>query len=125
MKMQNSKKGTFLQILGLILCIFPPVLATLEHFPIWAARGGEVMVSALTLILLFLCVIPLNRHIFTYLKSPSAWAVWLCVYIIFSLVSKIVDDVVAIALVAFPFNLLGAFCFRLAKRYKVKDKSDL
>ena len=104
----------------MLFCIIPPVFATLEHFPIWASEGGEVMVSALTVILLLICAIPLKRHIAKFFKSPSAWVIWLLIYVIFSLLGKISDDIVAIALVAFPFNFLGALFFMLSKRYKTK-----
>ena len=106
--------------MGMIFCILPPTLATLEHFPIWAAEGGETMVSALTVILLLICAIPLKRHIANFFKSPSAWVIWLLIYVIFSLLGKISDDISAIALVSFPFNFLGALFFKLSEKYKAR-----
>ena len=119
--MQANKKSVVFHILGMLFCILPPVFATLEHFPIWASKGGEVMVSALTVILLLICAIPLKRHIAKFFKSPSAWVIWLLIYVLFSLLGKISDDIVAIALVAFPFNFLGALLFKLSERYKKKQ----
>jgi len=120
--MKANKKSLIFHLLGMLFCILPPVFATLEHFPIWASKGGEVMVSALTVILLLICAIPLKRHIAKFFKSPSAWVIWLFIYIAFSLLGKISDDITAIALVAFPFNLLGAVLFKLSERYKEKPQ---
>ena len=120
----SNKKRIFFYILGLMFCVIPPVLATLEHFPIWVARGGEAIVSGLTVILLFISILPLKRYIFAYLKSPSAWVLWLCVYLASSLLSSIIDDVASIALIAFPSNLIGYFFFRISKKYKKSDKEE-
>lgn len=116
--MRTNKKSFILHTMGMIFCILPPTLATLEYFPIWVSEGGETMVSALTVILLLLCAIPLKRHIAKFFKSPSAWVIWLLIYVLFSLLGKISDDISAIALVAFPFNFLGALLFKLSERYK-------
>jgi hypothetical protein len=114
----SNKRKLFFQALGLLFCILPPALATLEYFPIWSAKGGEAMVSGLTLILLFICALPLKRYISAYLKSPSAWVIWLSVYILLSLLSAVIDDVISISLVAFPSNLIGSLFFRIAKKEK-------
>ena len=74
------------------------------------------MVSGVTLILLFICALPLKRYISAFLKSPSAWVLWLSVYVILSLLSTVIDDVISISLVAFPSNLIGSLFFKIAKK---------
>ncbi len=112
----SSKKKVIFYTLGLLFCIIPPAIATLEYFPIWSARGGEAMFSGITLVLLFICALPLKRHISAYLKSPSAWVLWLAIYLILSLLSTIIEDVISISLVAFPSNFIGSLFFKIAKK---------
>lgn len=112
----SGKKRIICHILGLLFCIVPPTVATLQYFPIWSARGGEAMVSGLTLVLLFICALPLKRHISAYMKSPSAWVLWLCIYLVLSLLSTVIEDVISISLVAFPSNFIGSLFFKAAKR---------
>ena len=116
--MQTKTKAIIYNVLGLAFCVVPPAIATLEHFPIWAAKGGEAILSGLTVILLVLCALPFKRQISEYLKSPSAWMMWLCILVFSLLFSRIADDVSRIALVAFPSNLLGAFLFKKRDKYK-------
>ena len=118
--MQARTKAVIYNALGLLFCIVPPTVATLEHFPIWAAKGGEAMISGLTVILLVLCVLPFKRQISEYLKSPSAWMMWLCIFVFASLFSRIADDIAAISLIAFPSNLVGALFFK--RRYKFREQ---
>ncbi len=115
--MRARTKAIILNILGMLLCVVPAVLATLEHFPIWISEG-ETVVSGLTAVLLIICALPFKRQITEYLRSPSAWVIWLCIFIFSALLGKIVDDIAAIALVAFPTNLLGAAVFKLRDKYK-------
>ena len=118
--MTTRVKAIIYNILGMAFCVIPATVATLEHFPVWAAEGGEAMVSGITLILLVLCALPFKRQISEYLKSPSAWMLWLCIFIFASLFSRIADDVAAISLVAFPTNIIGAMLFK--RRDKLKTE---
>ena len=116
--MKAKTKALLCNVLGMALCVVPPVIATLEHFPIWIARGGETIISGLTVTILILCAIPFKRQICEYLRSPSAWFLWLCIFIFSSLFSRIITDVAAISLIAFPANFAGALLFRLRDKYK-------
>ena len=104
-----------LRPVGLLLCILPPVLATLEHFPLWLS-DGRTAVSAVAVLLLLLAAVPLVRLVRTHLRSPSAWMLWLVLWVILALFRPILAAVETIALVSFPTSLLGALCFRLARK---------
>ena len=105
--------------LGLGLSVLPPVFATLECFPIWAAEGGETVVSGLTAILLCLSALPLFRILREKLRSPSPFLLWLFLWALFSCLRRVIDGICTVALVAFPTAFLGAVFFRLSRWLKV------
>lgn len=115
--MQTRTKALLCNISAMILCIVPPVIATLEHFPIWLASGGEVMFSGLGIVLLVLCALPFKRQTTQYLRSPAAWVMWLCIFVFATLFSNIIKDIAAISLVAFVSNLAGAILFKMRDKY--------
>ena len=119
--MKTKTKATLLWIFGMTVCTLPAVLATLEHFPIWIAEGGETVISGLSVIFLLLCALPFKRQIAAYLQSPSAWVVWLCIFVISSLIGKIICDIAAISFVAFISNFVGAFIFKWRDKYVKKE----
>ena len=102
--------------LGYLFSVSLPLLATLSCFPLWRARGAGSMLAGGTLLLIALCVLPLWRALKSYLKSPSVWMLWLFGLILFSLISGIVFEMRAICLFGLIGNLIGALCFRLARR---------
>ncbi len=101
-------------LLGFAFCILPPALSTLSFFPLWLA-GGERSLSAIALILLTLCALPLFRFLKAHLRTPSAWMLWLALFLFLSLFRAIADGLWMISLVAFLGSLLGALCFFIAK----------
>lgn len=119
--MSPRTKATICNILGMLFCVVPATVATLEHFPIWISRGGEVFLSGFSLVLLLLCALPFKRQITEYLRSPSAWFVWLCIFAFSVMFSRIINDIAAISLVAFVTNFIGAFLFKLRDEYKKKE----
>ena len=120
--MKSRTKAVIFNLLGLIFCVVPPVVATLEHFPIWISEGGEVFFSGITVILLFICAIPFKRQISRIFHSPSAWFLWLCIFVLSTLLSRIADDISAIALVAFISNTIGAVFFKLGKKQEERNR---
>ena len=121
MAMQSRAKAVIFNVLGLLLCVVPPVIATLEHFPVWISKGGEVFFSGITVILLLVCAIPFKRQLTEFFRSPSAWFLWLCIFIISTLLIRIADDISAIALVSFVSNAIGAVFFKLGKKHKERQ----
>lgn len=104
-----------LRLCGLALCVLPPALATLEHFPIWFSEGRTAL-SAVAVLLLLLAALPLIRLVRKHLRSPSAWMLWLALWAGLAVLRPILTAVETIALVSFPTSLLGALCLRLARR---------
>ena len=109
----------FLRILGMALCILPPTVATLEFFPLWLTRE-DCRLSALSVMLLLIAAIPLFRVVRARLRSPSAWMVWLTIWVLLALLEPIVASIKTIALISFPTGILGAICLRLSEK---KEKS--
>ena len=101
---------------GYLFSVSLPLLATLSCFPLWRARGAGAVLAGGTLLLIVLCALPLWRALKSYLKSPSVWMLWLFGLILFSLISRIVFEMRAICLFGLIGNLIGALCFRLARR---------
>ena len=105
--------------LGYLFCLLPPILAILEHFPLFAREGGAPILSGLALLLLLVAAIPLKRGLAAllqkFLKSPSAFTVWGVIWIFFELFGRIAEAIADIALIATLSSLIGAVFFRLAK----------
>lgn len=116
------KRGYLLYILGLLFCAVPPALATVAYFPLWTERGAGATLSGGALLLLIICAIPLIRHIKKLFVSPSAYIVWLVIFLAFYSLSSIADEVTVIAFVGFIGNLIGAILFALAKRIGGKNE---
>ena len=103
-----------LHILGFLLCILPPVICTASYFPIWKESGQAV--SGGVLLLLLIAAYPLYKFIKRSLASPAAYTVWLALFILFSLLSRIAEQMTVISFVGFIGNALGAVCFYFARR---------
>ncbi len=116
--MTPKLKSRILYLLGMLVCILPCGICTLEYFPLWLNAGGGQTLSALAVLVLLLCAVPLKKFIKKYLKSPSAWSMWLVLLVFLLLFKSITDGLLNIALVAFPTNLLGAVLFKISARVK-------
>lgn len=118
--MKRSKTSIFvsfcLHILGFILCILPPAVCVINYFPLWREVGYESCIAGGVALLLALCALPLYKLIAERLKSPSAYLVWLVLFLLFFGMSRIAEQMTVICFVGFVSNLLGAVCFFLAKR---------
>ena len=114
-------KYAILNIIGTIFCVVPAAVCTLQYFPIWAAKGGEVVIPGITAVLLILCCIPFHRQIREYFKSPAAWTIWLIIFVGCFLFQRVIDSCVSIAFVGFIGNVIGAIIFKWRDRYK-EDK---
>ena len=112
-------KRLLLRVLGLALCVAPPALAALEHFPLWLGDGKRAF-SAFALLLLVLCLLPLWRQIKRLLASPSLWAFWLLLWLFLSLFAPLIEGLTAIAFMGFLGGVPGAVCLRLADKQAEK-----
>ncbi len=112
--MTDAKRFTC-RLIGLILSVLPVLICVITYFPIWNERGSRAIISGFALLLIILSVLPFLRVIREYLKSPSAYVIWLFVFLFFLAVSEIADEMTVIAFVGFVGNLLGSVFFALAK----------
>ena len=103
-----------LYALGLLLCISPPLIATLSFFPLWINKGDGSSVCGIALLLILVAISPLLKFIKGLIHSPASYTVWLIIFVIFFLISKIVDEVTVIAFTGFLGNLLVTLCFKLS-----------
>ena len=115
------KHRLILRTAGLILCILPPLAATLFYFPVWAVEGTKI-VSGITLLLLALSALPLYKLLRDMLRSPASYTVWLILFLLFALLSKIAEEMTVISFVGFISNTLGAVLLRLGRKEEKKNE---
>lgn len=115
----KSWRWAALSALGLLFSVVPPVVTILLYFPVWQREGGGAVLSGFTLLLLLLASAPIFKTVMRIFKSPTSYMMWLFIYVIFFMLSKIADEMTVIAFVGFVGNLIGAGFFNLAKRKRV------
>lgn len=101
--------------------VIPPTVAVLLYFPVWAAEGGELVITGTTALLLVVAALPIYNLLRLKLRSPAIWSLWLVAFVTFLLLSRIADEMTVICFVGFISNLIGSVIFKLAGRYGVKD----
>lgn len=111
-----KNKGLILRIIGILFCVVPPVIATLEYFPLFKEQP-ETGVSALSAVFLALCAIPAWKYIKKALKSPSAWLLWLVILVFSVCFEPIVYQMKIISAISVVSSVIGAIFFRWAKKY--------
>ena len=116
MRKNPSFVNLILHIVGFSLCILPPLLATLNYFPLWIERGGECVLAGGTVLLAVLSILPLWKYVRRVFRSPASYTVWLVLFVIFFALSKVSEEMTVISFMGFIGNILGAVCFRIAKR---------
>ena len=104
-----------LRAIGLGLCVLPPAIATLSYFPLWLEKE-ESALSAIALVLLAIAMIPLFRYIKALLRSPSAWMLWLVLFILLSLFRSVIDGLCMISFLGLLGGILGGIFFAVANR---------
>lgn len=119
---QVKKSNAFaifsLHILGFLFSVVPPAVCTLMYFPLWRAVGYEECIAGGSVLLLALCAVPLYRAIKRGLSNFSAYIMWLMLFLLFVVLSRIADQMIVISFAGFVGNLVGALCFFGAKRMK-------
>lgn len=114
----------FLHIIGFVLCIAPPVAATLLYFPLWREAGDGAAVCGFTALLIVISALPLYKALRRLLASPASYTVWLILFLLFFALSRIAEQMTVISFVGFAGNILGAACFKLAKKGRVKNEGE-
>ena len=121
MKTNNTTLRTIFNLLGLSFSVIPPTLAILFYFPIWVSKGGEYLLSGIAVLLMLVAFVPLFKLIKQVFKSPSGYAIWLIIFLVFLAVSKIAAEMITISFIGFIGNVIGAVLFKIARRFERND----
>lgn len=114
----NTLRYLALKLLGLLICTLPPLIAVLSYFPLWLGSSGGQVLSGICVLLCIFAYAPILRALRRALESNAVWLLWLVLFIVFTLLSRIAVEVTAISLVGFIANVLGAIVLKLAERLK-------
>lgn len=117
----SNKRRIIFRILGLVISTVPTVLSVLFYFPLWAEKDVGTLISGFSLLLILIALIPLWRVIKKILKTPSAYVIWLLIFIAFLLLSKICEEMIVISFTGFISNVIGAVFFKISKRGEGRD----
>lgn len=118
--MTNKRKGLIMYYTGLVISILAPFIATLTQFPVWTEQVDPKQVSAMFIVMAVICAVPLLNHFKQALKSPSAIAVWVFLFLITWGMSQIIKQVMIIALVGMCANIVGAVLCGVGNKLKKK-----
>ncbi len=122
-KLNNHARRLMFNFLGLSISVIPVSVSILSYFPLWLRRGDASILSGISLILLGLALIPMYKRVKEVLRSASAPLMWFIIFVIFFLLAKIADEITVISFVGFVTNVVGAICFRAAKKYDRMDNN--
>ena len=120
----NPTKRLLFNALGMGISILPVAVSIFSYFPLWMRRGNASVLSGVSLFLICLAAVPLFKYLKQIMHSPSAPVMWFIVFVIFLLLSRIADEMTVISFVGFTTNLIGAFFFKLARRYGKEQRDE-
>lgn len=109
------KKKALLKLLGFAFSVIPPLVATLDQLPLMSTAGKW---SVLAIVAIVLCCMPFIKHIKRILASPSAWLMWLLIFVFCIASRAIIDEFYTISLFGLLGSVVGAVLFKLAKEEK-------
>lgn len=105
------QKKAFFKFLGFAFSVLPPLIATVDQFPLMT-RAGKY--SILAIIAIALCCVPFIKQIKQFFRSPSAWMMWLVIFILCVILRALVDEFYTISMLGLIGSLIGAVCFKIA-----------
>ena len=111
--MTNRTKGKILKISALTLDVGVPFIATLTQFPVWVETSSEATMSGLFLVFAFLSCIPFLKQIKAYMRSPSAFVVWMVLTVLFICLRNIIDQMLMVCFFGTIANAVGAVLYKL------------
>lgn len=109
------KSKALFRLLGFAFSVLPPLIATIDQFPLMTTAGKY---SVLAIIALFLCCIPFFKHLKKLLASPSAWMMWLSLFIVCTALRSLIAEFYVISMLGTIGSIIGAFFFKLSKGVK-------
>ena len=104
------------------ISILPAAICTCCYFPLWINKGPATIISGISLILILISAIPLFKLLKNHFASASAYMVWLVLFVLFFMLSRIANEMTVISFVGFITNVCGAILFRIAKRVNEKEQ---
>ena len=110
-----------LNLAAVAISVLPAAICTGCYFPLWIDRGPATIISGTSLILILISAIPLFKLLRKHFSSASAYMVWLVLFVLFFMLSKIADEMTVISFVGFISNVIGAVLFNVAKRIDSKE----
>ena len=127
--MTNEKRRKIwyyvLFVLGLLSCIVPPLLATLEHFPIWIKESGtQVIVPATAVMLLIVSAYPLFKYLRKKIKTPAVWMVWVLLWFVLHSLRPVIDGMISVAGIGAVSNVIGALLMFTARKFFSKKQEE-
>ena len=84
--------------------------------------GDIYVLSGTVVLLLCVCALPLLRLIKSLLRSPTAYVIWLIIFLAFCAISRVADEITVIAFVGFVGNLIATVFFAIANRGDRNEK---
>ena len=107
------QKKAFFKFLGFAFSVLPPLIATIDQFPLMTKAGKY---SIIAIIAIVLCCVPFIKQIKRLFNSPSAWLMWLVIFIICTALRALVDEFYTISMFGLIGSVVGALFFHLAKK---------
>lgn len=104
-----------LRAFGLLLCVVPPAWETIEYFPDWVQEGYQTTFSGIAVLLLAISILPLAKFVLQKIKSPSAWMVWVLIYVLLFSINQVMDEALVISKIGAISNVAGCALFYLAR----------
>ena len=122
--MSKLTKGRLICLAAILLDVGAPLVATTTFFPVWVEQSAAATVSGIFVFLALLSAIPLFRVVKEKLKSPSAWTIWLIMFVLFWALESIVSEIKIIAFVGFASNVVGMLMYRHGNRLDERENKD-
>jgi hypothetical protein len=119
--MSNKLKGRVIKAVALVFDILPPFIATLTQFPIWIEESAEATVSGIFVVLAFLSIIPLIKHVKSFIKSPSIVVLWLLGFLMLKVMQSIIDEMVLVCFVGTISNAIGMLIYKVGEAVSSKE----
>lgn len=106
---------------GMILCIFPTLIAGLIKLPIITKSTADSTLSGVFIVCLICCALPLYKAVIKFIKSPNAAVICWVFFLLMFFVNKMSKETIAGLTVVFAFaaigNTLGAIAFKLSDEF--------
>ena len=80
--------------------------------------------SGLFLIFAFLSCLPFIKQIKAYFRSPSVWAVWVVLLVLFVCLRNIIDEMVVVCFFGTVANVIGAGIYTVGEKIKGAHRNE-